>query len=49
MKKKKQTLIEFFDCEVCCLPYPSTGKFVRNETEMCANCYVQNKRMFKEW
>jgi len=47
MKKKKQTLIEFFDCEVCCMPYPSTGKFVRNETEMCANCYVQNKRMFK--
>jgi hypothetical protein len=47
--KKKPTPIEFFDCQLCNLPYPSTGKFELRKLEVCANCYVQNKRMFREW
>lgn len=43
---KKKSKIEFFNCEVCYLPYPTTGKFVRSKTHMCANCFVKNKRMF---
>ena len=47
-KPNSKGVIEFFDCAVCRLPYPTTGKFTRNEKEMCANCNVQNKRFFKE-
>ena len=47
--KKKPTPIEFFICQVCHMPYPSTGKFKLRKLEACANCYVMNKRMYKPW
>ncbi len=46
---KKQEKIVLFNCQVCTYPYPSTGKFVLRNIELCANCYIQNKRMYKPW
>jgi len=35
-------------CHVCCLPFPNTSLFKLGYVKVCANCYVQNKRMFKQ-
>ena len=43
MNNKK---IEFFNCQVCSYPYPTTGKFMLRNIDVCANCYIKNKRMF---
>jgi len=44
MKKIKLT-----QCAICCLPFPSASLFKLRNLKACANCYVQNKRMFREW
>ena len=36
-------------CPICLLPFPSTSLVKLRNIKVCANCYVQNKRMFREW
>jgi hypothetical protein len=36
-------------CDICNLPFPSTGMFKLRNLKVCANCFVQNKRMYREW
>ncbi len=36
-------------CPICLLPFPSASLFKLRNLKVCANCYVQNKRMFREW
>ena len=41
--------IKLKPCNICQLPQASTGMLTLRGVKVCANCYVQNKRMFMPW
>ena len=41
--------IKLITCDVCQLPFPKESITKRNKSNMCANCYVMNKRMYMAW
>ena len=41
--------IKLITCDVCLLPYPKESITKQNKSNMCANCYVMTKRMYKPW
>ena len=47
--QEKDMKIKLKPCTICSLPFPSTSLFKLRNLKVCANCYVQNKRMFREW
>ena len=48
-KGEKDMSLKLITCDVCCLPYPKESITKRNKSNMCANCYVMTKRMYKPW
>ena len=46
---EKTMKIKLINCDVCLLPYPKESITKRNKNNMCANCYVMTKLMYKPW